>query len=498
VKTKKSWFAILLSAVMIFSLIAGVNVEAKGKEKHEKNEKNEKNGKHGKKPLKQWEAVGYAAHIAGWDESNEESLTNNLSYKELITLANQYLGKMKTENWFEDGYSTNKAASKSWTMHLWVNALAEREEWTLDWDQIDELELAQKLGLTDRHPNGKYQPNKPIKNEEVSKLLDRLSDLSTGDFEFVDTTTYTGVVTEINAYTNTFKANVQNGTQTTSWNVIVTNEVSIIYNNQVVPFSTIGVGDQVKLLMKDNKLTKVVIVSHIGNLVERTGEISAISEGTNGKLLTIVRTVNSNRVFESFTVTDTVKIYVGQTEIGFSNLRAGDNVKLTFQNNVLSRIDVLSSVNTVTEGEITSVGYANSTTTFNVRDANNINYVYTVNDSQEVLFAKWKLKATDLLAGDKVKITTNRSLNNSTQIASIEITDRAAIIKQGVLQSVIYPTTLQPLGKLTLSDNNQVVELYWTSDTALITQNNTLTQLVQKPLTIVGKGNVATSIIYNP
>jgi hypothetical protein len=80
---------------------------------------------------------------------------------------------------------------------------------------------------------------------------------------------------------------------------------------------------------------------------------------------------------------------------------------------------------------------------------------------------------------------------------TVEIIDRATVIQQGVLQTVTYPTTSQPLGVITLRVGNEWVQLYWSAETTLVTQNKPLNELVQKTLVIVADGNVVTSIIYN-
>jgi hypothetical protein len=491
---KKPWLATLLVFAMVFSLIGGASAEAKGKKNHKG---------HGKQPLKQWEAVGYAAHIAGWgfeesddddDDHDDEDIDESLNYKELITLANKHLRKMKEESWFDEtGYTTNKPASAAWTMHLWINALAERKGWTIDWEKVDEAALAEKLGLTDWHPNGKYVPDKPIKKGEVGDILEGLSELDSDDIELLEVTAYTGIITEIFAQSKTFKANIQNGNQAVVWSVTVNDAVQIVYNGQIVPFSTLLVGDGIRLIMDENRLKKIVITSHQVNKVELVGDITAITDGTNGKALSIVRMVNGVAVSESYVVPSIAKIFAGGTIIGFSDLLVGDDIKLTLENNVLTRIDVLNVINMVREGEITSLAKTGTTTTFQIRDANQVNHVYTMNNEQEVIYSDWKLRVTDLLSGDKIKITTQRN-----QLVTVEITDRATAIQQGVLQTVTYPTTNQPLGIITLRVGNEWVQLYWSAETTLVTQNKPLNELVQKTLVIVAEGNVVTSIIYNP
>jgi hypothetical protein len=188
-----------------------------------------------------------------------------------------------------------------------------------------------------------------------------------------------------------------------------------------------------------------------------------------------------------------VDIYADKVKLAFSDLRVADTVKLTFVNNVMTRIDVLNTITSTVEGELTTIQRSGTTSTLTIRAANGQNFVYQLNDNQEVLYSKWKLQATDLMIGDKMALSFQRS-----QIIKVEITDRKTLVYQGTLQSVTNPTSAQPLGKVTINVNNTLITLHWTADTTLLTNRKRLDELLQKEIVIVTKGNVATSVIHQP
>lgn len=575
-KKSSAWLALVLSFALLFSPFAGMEVEAKGKGKDK--------APNGNKPLKQWEAIGYAAHIAGLGGSNADDIEETLTQKQLKQLMTTHFSQIQDYNWVSFRGSLNKAASTAWTLELWTKALAQRNGWTaIEWDRVDLAELAEELDVNDRHPKKKYQPNRPLKHGDVEEVLEELAELELEDLREMyrdeeddedgddeDITTYTGIVTEIMAGNNAFKANVVTGNQTSVWVVETKNEVPIYLNGQVVAFSELRVGDRVDIWLEDDELDRVVIKDRDVVTSEKTGQVTGFTSGTSGRTLTITYTVGSVSNTETHFISNTVKVYAGNVEVPFSELRVGDQVKLSFSNNAVTRVDVLTAtvertgqlttiveasngktltlqytqnyvihtqqyyvantvkvysgtvevaladlrvgdqlkltlwrdvvtrvdiVNAITQtlqGDVQTVTVSGDSIHLGIKDANQAVTTLTLNKNQVATYGDLEFTANDIVVGDDVKVTFARS-----RIVSVEIVERPSTVVQGVVHSVTQPTNDAPLGKIYMFSNNELVEFYITADTAL-PANWTLNQLLTKSVIVIGKGNLATSIIYNP
>lgn len=377
------------------------------------------------------EAIIAAVRLMGLREQAESQteMSTKLNFKDTDLIQRKYPNAVGyvavalehdlfSEN--DDYVLPNKPATRQWATVLLIKALGmENEAKTMMNEQLafrdaaaisagsrGYIALAVKKNLVSGYNNQTFQPNKPVTRAELAALLDRtgnqMPDYNDNEIEgTVSSAVQNNILT------------LSEGGQTVSYTV---DPNAFVFRNGVKSaLSDIQVGDKVKVRSYNNVIIYIEVTSKVQQTETFTSVVtSAVS--TNGVII-LNRNQTGQNQNAQYTFSSNAMIYRSGTLVTASDLKVGDQVFVRTENNVITFLQVIQSVNDTINytGKISGL---NADSNLIVVTKDNQNTAFVVNQNTVYLRKGVSVSLSDLKVGDEVLV---QGVNQTASIIQVTL-----------------------------------------------------------------------------
>lgn len=386
-------------------------------------------------PIKHVEAVVAAVRLLGLEDEAKAKAGTKLNFEDAKEIAKKYPWAtgyiaVALENGLFDSTVTKlqpeKSASRLWITTLLVRAMDLEDEAlakmntqltfkdasSIPAGAVGYVAVAIEEGLIQGYPDNTFQPNKPVTRAEMAALLDRTGDnLNPGTDEGVRT----GVVKAVNASAKTITIEEQTATKTYT----LADNVLIFRNTGIVEVADIKVGDTVTLQLWQNQVRFIEIQKSGTETTVYDGEFVSVTTKNNQTVLNFkVKSVNY-----AYVISPIVELKLG-TGVTLKDLKAGDQVRVTVTDKVVTKIELLQQTGEVVyDAEFISLASKNNQVWMSFVERTKT-YEYAISPTVEVKLGDgYTLR--DLRKGDKVKVTVKNQV--ITKVEKIKLADEIVV-----------------------------------------------------------------------
>ncbi|MEB3100449.1 S-layer homology domain-containing protein [Ferviditalea candida] len=363
------------------------------------------------------EAIIAAVRLMGLRDQAESQaeMSSKLSFKDADLIYQKYpnaVGYVAVAlehdlfNENDNAVLPNKPATRLWSTVLLIKALGLENEAKammnaeLNFRDADAIPagsrgyvaLAVQKNLVSGYSDQTFKPNKPVTRAELAALLDRTGN----QMPDYNSNEITGTVSS--AVQNNILTLNENG-QTATYTV---DPNTFVFRNGVrVSLSDIQVGDTVKIRSYNN----VIIYIEVTGQAQQTETFSAVvttAVNANG-VITLSRNQNGQNQTGQYTFSSNATIYRNGTLIAASDLKAGDQVFVRTENNAITFLQVLQSVNDTINysGKISAVNVGSNVVVV-TKDTQST--AFAVNENTVYLRKGVSVTLADLKVGDEVLV----------------------------------------------------------------------------------------------
>jgi len=210
-------------------------------------------------------------------------------------------------------------------------------------------------------------------------------------------------------------------TDSKSGNVTVSldDNCTIRENNQAVSFSSLNIGDRVKVTIQNGKAVRIEVLQRQGATSTVSGKVTGITQTNAGTSITVKKT-NSD-VYYGVTLADNCVVVYGSQTLNVADIQVNDTVTLTIQGAKCVKVTITARADTWGDvgGTITGITLANTGRSIIIKDGSTTRTI-ALADNVVVKYGNSTLGVNDLRLGDVVRIDL---VNN--KAAEIRITARA-------------------------------------------------------------------------
>lgn len=370
-------------------------------------------------------------------------------------------------------FEPNKPASREWVATILVRALGltadanAKMNTKLDFKDakaisasaVGYIAVAVEKGLINGYPDQTFQPNRAITRAEMAKLLDVMDWIYDSELRGVKGSVYSiaGDVLQVKrANGEVVSVRIQSSTY-------------IILNGQMVTKDHIKAGQQVSVVLNENKETLLIdLKGDAPPAVQEwySGKVSSISLPSGSNYGVLQATVNNQQM--SFYLNNKTKVYADGLELKMVDLGIGQNVTFRQKDSVITEIKIEGAVKKV-DGVLSQIIKPSknqvgmlivSTTQGEVALplANNVMYVYN----------NTEISLDNLAIGSLIEATSLDGFVKRVKVTQVNITDYSGSIK-----SLVMPSATR-LGQIEILSGKESRTFYVTANTTVKSGNLTL------------------------
>lgn len=301
-----------------------------------------------------------------------------------------------------------------------------------------------------------FSPNTTVTRAQMAKMLACI-------IEQLGKTTTNGTVTKVDDFNDSFTANVDG----LDIQYTISDSTMIMKNNSDVGLSSVKTGDYVRITHLNGKISLVEVLDEPASTV-KYGIISKLVDQGNIQQL-IVSDVDDTEALTTYTVNSDCKIIIKSATSMFSNLTKDSYVKLSIDNGVLTRVEVLEKTGEV-RGTVVTTSLDGENVVIEIKNSKDVIEKYLLKSGVSITRNGLDATVRELAAGDKIvaKTTYGKISKLTAESSSKKIS--------GILESVTLSQT-QPKITVIVDNKSMTYNIYAKAEVLIDDEKATLTDL---------------------